>query len=114
LRELRRDQQQAPVAAETQRRVMRLRISPTAGPGFDLMRCPGKLVGGEIRELRISGDRMLRSMKWVSNFCDAAIWLFSACRKLQNSIFLTDAMRADPIRTSLVASNNGLTIRKAK
>jgi hypothetical protein len=35
---LREDQQQAPVAAETQRRVMRLRISPTAGFGFDLMR----------------------------------------------------------------------------
>ena len=32
------DQQQAPVAAETQRRVMRLRMSPTAGFGFDLMR----------------------------------------------------------------------------
>jgi hypothetical protein len=34
---LREEQQQAPVAAETQRRV-RLRISPTAGFGFDLMR----------------------------------------------------------------------------
>jgi hypothetical protein len=42
LRELRRDQRQAPVAAETQRRVRRLRISPTAGFGFDLMRRPGK------------------------------------------------------------------------
>jgi hypothetical protein len=31
------DQQQAPVAAETQRRVMRLRISPTAGFGFNLI-----------------------------------------------------------------------------
>src|SRR5882757_2465868 len=37
---LREDQQQAPVAAETQRRVMRLRISPTAGFGFNLMLRP--------------------------------------------------------------------------
>jgi hypothetical protein len=37
---LRRNQQQAPVAAETQRRVMRLRMSPTTGLSFDLMRQP--------------------------------------------------------------------------
>jgi hypothetical protein len=32
------DQQQTPVAAEKQRRVMRLRISPVIWPSFDLMR----------------------------------------------------------------------------
>jgi hypothetical protein len=32
------DQLQAPVAAETQRRVMRLRMSPTTGFWFDLIR----------------------------------------------------------------------------
>jgi hypothetical protein len=36
--ELRGGQRQAPVAADTQRRVKRLHMSPTAGPGFDFMR----------------------------------------------------------------------------
>jgi hypothetical protein len=41
-------------------------------------------------------------MKWVSNFCGVAPWLFSARRELQNSIFLTAAMSADRIGTSLL------------
>jgi hypothetical protein len=40
-------------------------------------------------------------MKWVSNFCGVASWLFSARRELQNSIFLTGAMHADRIGTSI-------------
>ena len=67
---LRRDQRQAPVAAETQRRVMRLRISPTTGFGFDLMRWP---CGNENLPCRISGHDTHWSMKWVSNFFIATL-----------------------------------------
>jgi hypothetical protein len=47
-------------------------------------------------------------MKWVSNFRGVAFWLFSACRKLQNSIFLTGAMHADRIGPSIRKRENNL------
>jgi hypothetical protein len=59
------DQRQAPVAAEKQRRVMRLRISPVTCSPFDLMRQLSKTT---LSQLQISDTPPNWSMKWLSNF----------------------------------------------
>jgi hypothetical protein len=79
---LKMDQRQAPVAAEKQRRAMRLRTSPVAGVRAILMRAT---FGRAISARPISNDLAKPSMKWLFIFAAAAGLGFFACGKKETA-----------------------------